>query len=164
MLTPNQIEALHELATAQYPRPNGNSCKALASRGYVTAKRAKYYPYKTTSYTITPEGQAAHDAIYTPEKIAADAAAAQAEKDARVRAAQEKRARLENVAAERNAASHELAKLLGRDNMMLLPHSLIAGARVHNDASGVWGGETDRSMSVVEILAIVKAALAEAQR
>jgi hypothetical protein len=160
-LTPAQVTALHELA-GKFPwRANGGSCKVLVARGYATKDRGYYSTRR--SYTITPEGQAAHDAIFTPEKIAADAAAEQAERDDRIRAAQQRRAELQGIADRRNEAITELIHLLG-DGVDTLPYGLLSEAKVERDASGVHGGDTYQRMTNVQILAIVKAALAEAQR
>jgi hypothetical protein len=164
-ITPTQMEALHDVVEGRRAK-NVATTKALVAKGLVEWANAAGYgrtPDRWTPTRITEAGQTAHDAFYTPERAAAEAAAAEAEKVARAKALMERADRLQAEADTRNAAGRRLAELLG-DTPIAYPFSSLVGeqnARPPNDLSGVSGGDTfTRSLTSTQLLAFAEAVLA----
>ena len=158
-LTDAQMRVLHYYASPDtrggYQKINRGVLNRLVALG---ALRENPYGNGVPRYSVTPTGQAAHDAVYSPARLAAEAQAqARAAKAARD-AAQARRDSMDTAAELRTEDMAVVRDLLGD----AAPWWVKGTAKPHNDYSGIGGGRSS-DITATKLRRYLDAAVARAE-
>jgi hypothetical protein len=161
-ITDAQMRALHAMVQKNDPghngwveTPNRGVLNRLVKAGLL---RERAFHERGPLYRVTDAGRAAHDAVYTADRLAAEAQARSREAKAARDAAQARRDDMDTAAELRTEDMAAVRDMLGD----AAPWWTKGGAKPHDDYSGISGGDSVGRITATELRRYLEAALRNA--